>query len=215
MFLPIRDFLINPSDILTQLYSSGQKTAGFSHPEIKGATIITKPFSNVHAEWGMIGTPKICKNNNNKKPYNRIICGMMTCIPLNDLNGTSSGYQLVCIDYDSHPMKLLQSAQWFTLYASMMTRIPQNDSNDVIIGYHPIFSCWCPQSSPTDSKADCSRTKSWWRLCTYFCDFVVTWSLSYLWHTPAPRDPPKMAILNLLVDLLKSWHCPALWYELA
>ena len=31
-----RDFLINPSDILTQLYSSGQKTAGFSHPEIKG-----------------------------------------------------------------------------------------------------------------------------------------------------------------------------------
>ena len=36
MFLLLRDFLINPSDILTQLYSSGQKTAGLNHPEIKG-----------------------------------------------------------------------------------------------------------------------------------------------------------------------------------
>ena len=36
----LRDFLINPSDILTQLYSSGQKTAGLNHPEIKGVTPI-------------------------------------------------------------------------------------------------------------------------------------------------------------------------------
>ena len=40
MFLLLRDFLINPSDILTQLYSSGQKTAGLNHPEIKGVTPI-------------------------------------------------------------------------------------------------------------------------------------------------------------------------------
>ena len=36
MVLLLRDFLINPSDILTHLYSSGQKTAGLNHPEIKG-----------------------------------------------------------------------------------------------------------------------------------------------------------------------------------
>ena len=40
MILLHRDFLINPSDILTQLYSSGQKTAGLNHPEIKGVTPI-------------------------------------------------------------------------------------------------------------------------------------------------------------------------------
>ena len=40
MVLLLRDFLINPSDILTQLYSSGQKTAGLNHPEIKGVTPI-------------------------------------------------------------------------------------------------------------------------------------------------------------------------------
>ena len=40
MVLLHRDFLINPSDILTQLYSSGQKTAGLNHPEIKGVAPI-------------------------------------------------------------------------------------------------------------------------------------------------------------------------------
>ena len=31
-----RDFLINPSDILTQLYSSSQRKEGFNKPGIKG-----------------------------------------------------------------------------------------------------------------------------------------------------------------------------------
>jgi phosphatidylinositol 4-kinase len=43
----LRDFLINPSDILTQLYSSSQKNQGFNKPGIKGKnagdTCISEP----------------------------------------------------------------------------------------------------------------------------------------------------------------------------
>ena len=128
MFLA-RDFLINPSDILTQLYSSGQKTAGFSHPEIKGATIITKPFSNVHAEWGMTETL-----SNNKKltsteksvawwlashkttgmvPVGNLVCIWWWFASLKTAPIVPSvGITLYSVVDDLHPIKLLQWLKW-------------------------------------------------------------------------------------------------------
>ena len=120
----------------------------------------------------------------------------MNRIPLNDTNGPSleNEYSIPVSSWSSLITHILKK-EFTGLLVSllMMTRLhpmkwtASHKMTQVDLGLNPVYSCWSPQSSPSDPQAGCSRTK-WWHLDLWLrCDVVILTFVQSLPHHKIPQ----------------------------